>query len=277
MVTAIRTNDDHAVESALVALSRKNRLLAPLGLLLSGFMALFQGLVLLVTNWRLTLIQLLPATLIWAAMVDFKVHVFKGRSFGAIRGPVVIPIVLFIAALTAAAYYLNGVFAFYVSEGGEGRFTPAFDEAARHRRAILGWGFVVGLALGFATTVSARWGRGWFALILGAVVAVMMVTYVAVPAGMVGVRTKRSRRSQITTGAVGGAVGAVVCTPPYTLGRFGIVLLGVHSLFVVGLVLLIFAVPLQVGAVTATKAVKLSSKLLEGKLPETDAVGAAEP
>jgi len=40
------------------------------------------------------------------------------------------------------------------------------------------------------------------------------------------------------------------------------VLLGIRHLFVVGVVLIVIAVPLQTGAVTATKAVKFSAKLV---------------
>jgi hypothetical protein len=268
LVAAVRQGDDQAIERALLALSRRNRLLAPLGFLVGAFLMLFQGVKLLVTNWRLTLIQVLPATLIWAAMLDLKVHALKGRSFNVLRGPVLIPLVLAIVLLAAGAYYLNAVFAFYVSRRTVGKktedFRPAFTEAFRHRRTILAWGLLIGLALGFATTVAPRWGRGWFSLLLGVVVAVMMLTYVTVPAALVGVRSERTPREQITTSAVGGAMGAVLCSPPYALGRLGIILLGSSSLFALGLALIIVAVPLQAGAVSATKAVKVSSKLLAG-------------
>jgi len=36
---------------------------------------LFNGLRLLVTNWRLTLVEILPAMWIWMAMFDLKGHV----------------------------------------------------------------------------------------------------------------------------------------------------------------------------------------------------------
>ena len=96
----------------------------------------------------------------------------------------------------------------------------------------------------------------------GIVVAVMMVTYVAVPARLIGVKSDRSRRDKLTATAVGGALGAVVCSPPYVLGRIGIILLGNKTLFFLGVILLIIAIPLQTGAVTATKAVKFSAKLV---------------
>jgi hypothetical protein len=266
---AVRDGDDRAIETALVDLSRRHRLLAPLSFLVGAFLMLFQGVKLLITNWRLTLIQVLPAMLVWAAMVDLKVHALKGRSFNVLRGPVLVPIVLAIVLLTVGAYYLNAVFAFYVSGRstgwGSGDFRPAFAEASRHRRTIVAWGVLIGAVLGFATTVAPRWGRGWFTLFLGIVVAVMMATYVTVPAALVGVRSERpAAREQITATAVGGAMSAVLCSPPYALGRLGIVLLGTSHFFAVGLVLLIIAVPIQAGAVSATKAVKLSSKLLAG-------------
>jgi len=265
MVVAIRKGGDALVESVVLSLSRRSRLLAPLTLVVGAFVMLFQGVKLLFTNWRLTLIQIVPAMLIWFAMLDLKLHLFRGKSLRVIEGPILIPIVLAIAALTAAAYFLNAVFAFSVADVHHLEIRPAFAQAHYHRRTVLGWGFVIGLALGFATMVTARWGRIWFALVLSIVVAVMMVTYVAVPARIIGVRSDRSRRDKLTATAIGGAVGAVVCSPPYLLGRVGIILLGTRTFFVVGVVLLVIAVPLQTGAVTATKAVKFSAKLVTGQ------------
>ena len=183
-----------------------------------------------------------------------------------LEGPILIPIVLVIAALTAAAYFLNAVFAFSVADPLHPEIRPAYARALRHRSTVLGWGFVIGLGLGFATMVTARWGRIWFALILSIVVGVMMVTYVAVPARIIGIKSDRSRRDKLTATAIGGAVGAVVCSPPYLLGRVGIILLGIRPFFVLGVILLVIAIPLQTGAVTATKAVKFSAKLATGQL-----------
>jgi hypothetical protein len=266
MVVAIRNGDDAQVESVILALSQRSRFLAPLTLVVGAFAMLFQGVKLLFTNWRLTLIQVLPAMLIWVAMLDLKIHLLRGRSLRVIEGPVLIPIVLGIAAITAAAYFLNAVFAFSVADPHHPEIRPAYARALRHRTTVLGWGFVIGLALAFATMITARWGRIWFALVLSIVVAVMMITYVAVPARIIGVKSDRSRRDKITATAIGGALGAVVCSPPYLLGRVGIILLGIHPFFVVGVVLLVIAIPLQTGAVTATKAVKFSAKLATGQL-----------
>ena len=46
-----------------------------------AFVMLFEGVKLLFSNWRLTIVQVLPAMWIWAAMLDLKAHVFHGKSF----------------------------------------------------------------------------------------------------------------------------------------------------------------------------------------------------
>lgn len=61
LVTAIRSGDDAMVERSVLALSQRSRWLAPLALLVGAFAMLFQGVKLLFTNWRLTLVQILPA------------------------------------------------------------------------------------------------------------------------------------------------------------------------------------------------------------------------
>ncbi len=274
LVEAIRSADETTVESAVLTLSRRSRLLAPLALVVAAFAMLFQGVKLLFTNWRLTLVQILPAMWIWLAMLDLKAHVLHGRRFHPLYGPWLIPIVLGIAVITSAGFYLNAVFAFAIAAPGPPQIRPAFAEARAHRTTVLGWGFAVGIALGFATMVTNRWGVRWFGLALGVVVAVMMVAYVAVPGRLVGVSAARhSRRDKLTASAVGGAVGAMVCSPPYLLGRVSILLLGSPTFRFLAVVLLVIAVVLQTGATSAVKAVKLSAKLVAGHSPDGADVG----
>ncbi len=262
LVVAIRAGDEAMVERTVLALSQRSRWLAPLAMLVGAFAMLFQGVKLLFTNWRLTLVQILPAMWIWAAMVDLKAHVFHGRSFHILRGPLLIPIVLAIAAVTAAAFFLNAVFAFAISKPGNPEIRPAIVEARRHKKAVLSWGFVIGIALGFSTMVVQRWGLRWFTLSLGIVVGVLMFTYVLIPARLLGVKSGRSRRDKLSAAVIGGAVGAAVCSPPYVLGRVAIVMLGSHSLRVLAVILLAVAVVLQTGATSAVKAIKMSAKLV---------------
>src|SRR6202034_4348140 len=98
---------DDAVERAVLQLSSTRRWLAPLALVVGAFMMLFQGVKLLVTNWRLTLVQIVPAMWIWVAMLDIKVHVLHGKSLHALYGPILVPAIVGVTILTAASFYLN--------------------------------------------------------------------------------------------------------------------------------------------------------------------------
>ena len=263
LVDAIRRGDDKAVEQAVVQLSQRRRWLAPLALIVGAFIMLFQGVKLLYTNWRLGVLQIIPAMWIWLAMLDIKLHVLHGKQFHVIRGPLLIPCVLGVTALTAASFYLNGVFAFAISVPGEPKIRPAFGRANRHLHVILAWGCSIGLALSFSALIATRWGHWPFVISQSIVVGIMMLCYIAVPARIVGVEKKaKSRRDVLAASAVGGAVGAVVCSPPYMLGRLGILMLGWPYVFWLGIILIVLGATLQTGATSAVKAVKFSAKLV---------------
>ncbi|MGZ4223411.1 MAG: hypothetical protein ACXVH3_20325 [Solirubrobacteraceae bacterium] len=264
LVRAIQDNDEAKIEEAILRLSESRRVFAPLAFAVGAFAMLFNGLKLLVTNWRLTLVQILPAMWIWLAMFDLKAHVLHGESFNVLRGPVLIPIGLLIIAITVASFFLNAVFAFAVSRPGRPVVRPAVAQARHHLRPIMASGAVVGALLAFSTIVVTRWGRPWFTISLGIVVGVMMISYVAVPARLIGSKPpKRSKRDKLAAATVGGALSATVCTPPYVLGRLGILALGSSAaiIFILGLFAVSLGVTLQAGATGAVRAIKMSATL----------------
>src|SRR5205807_4196137 len=118
LVRAIRENDDAKIEEAVLRLSRTRRAFAPLGFAVGGFVLLFSGLRLIVSNWRLALVQALPAMWIWLVMDDIKAHVLHGRTLHVIRGPILIPLGLVIVGGTVACFGLNAVVAFGIAEPG---------------------------------------------------------------------------------------------------------------------------------------------------------------
>jgi hypothetical protein len=67
LIAAIRENDERKVEEAVLQPAGTRRILAPLALAVGAFVMLFSGLRPLVTNWRLMLVQVLPAMWLWAA------------------------------------------------------------------------------------------------------------------------------------------------------------------------------------------------------------------
>ncbi|HUA02684.1 MAG TPA: hypothetical protein VMB27_02200 [Solirubrobacteraceae bacterium] len=265
LVQAIQDNDEAKIEQAVLRVSRSRRALAPLAFAVGALVLLFEGLRLLLSNWRLTLVQILPAMWIWLVMFDLKVHVLHGHTWHVLRGPILIPICLVIVAITMVAFFLNAVFAFAIAKPGRPEVRPALEEARRRLVPILASGAVVGALLAFSTMIVSRWGRPWFGLVLSIVVGLMMVCYVAVPARLIGGKPRQSRREKLTTSAVGGAIGATVCTPPYLLGRLGILMLGSKVLFIPGLLVLTIGVTLQAGATGAVRAIKMSVSLTAGR------------
>lgn len=260
LVRAIQ-EDDEAVVEQIVRLSRSRRLFAPLAFTVGAFAMLLDGLKLLLANWRLTLVQVLPAVWIWLAMFDLKARVLHDRSFPTLRGPILIPIALAIVAITVACFFLNAVFAFAITQPRPPKIRPAYMSARLHTVPIALWGAGVGALLALSTTVAPRWGKPWFALCLGIVIAIMMVCYVAVPSRLIGIKPVSSRRDKLTASALGAALGATVCTPPYLLGRLGILMLGSKYLLIPGIVALTLGFTLQAGATGAVRAIKMSVKL----------------
>jgi hypothetical protein len=254
-------DDDQAIAEQILRLSRSRRIFAPLALTVGAFAMLFDGLRLLLTNWRLTLVQVLPAMWIWLVMFDLKARVLHGKSFPALRGPVLIPIALLIVAITVACFFLNAVFAFAITQARPPKIRPAYLSARRHVLSIAIWGSAVGLPLAFAVTVAPRFDKPWFAVCLGIVIGVMMVCYVAVPSRLIGIKKSSSRRDKLTTSALGAALGATVCTPPYLLGRLGILMLGSKVLLIPGILALTLGFTLQAGATGAVRAIKMSATL----------------
>lgn len=257
----VRDGDEEKVAGAVEELSRRHRLLAPLALLVGGVALLFGGVRILVANWRLTAIQIPPAMWIWAAMYDLRLHLLHDRTWDAVRGPIVIPIVAGIIVVTAGCFFLNAVFGFAISQDGRPEVRPAVTEARRHLRPILGSGGVVGLALGLTVTVISRARPPWFTLALSVVIGVMMVAYVAVPARLIGVEAGGSRRDRLSASVVGTALGAVVSAPAYVIGRVGLLMIGSPFLRFPGVALFGLGFLLQAGATSAVKAIKMGAKL----------------
>jgi hypothetical protein len=82
-----------------------------------------------------------------------------------------------------------------------------------------------------------------------------------VPAGLIGAERNQSTRDKVSGAVVGGLLSATICTPPYLLGRLGLLMLGSSVLVFPGILLLVLGVTLHAGANGAVRAIKLSAKL----------------
>ena len=183
---AIEDSDEAKIEEAVLRLSGSRKAFSPLAFAIGAFALLFDGLKLLISQLASDARADPPGGLGLGG---------DGRPQGpraarpllhVLHGPVLIPIILAITAITVASFFLNAVFAFAISQPGNPEIRPAVVEARRHWKPIVASGAVVGLLLGLSTTVVTRWGSPWFALSLGIVTAAMMVCYVSVPARLIG-------------------------------------------------------------------------------------------
>ena len=121
--------------------------------------------------------------------------------------------------------------------------------------------------------VVTRWGRPWFSSRSASVIGVLMVCYVAVPSSLIGIKPTSSETGQADRQRRERERSApTVCTPPYVLGRIGILMLGSQRpLHPRHLRRSRSGFTLQAGATGAVKAVKLSAHLVAGGASTTDA------
>jgi hypothetical protein len=261
-VEAIRRGEEDALLAEIERAARSRRYLAPFVFAVGGVAMLLAGIRLLLVNWRLTVIQLLPAMWLWAAMYDLRLHLLDDDSAILLSGAGLLPVGFLIAAVTAACFYLNAVFGFAIAEKPTPSVRAGLAGARRHLRSILAWGFGFGVILAICATALARGQRFWFTLAMGIVVGLMMVAYVAVPARLVGAPpSRRSRRDRLSAGAIGAALGVMVSAPSYLLVRIGLLLIGSPVLRIPGFVLFTIGITFQVGATGAVRAVKMGAKL----------------
>ena len=203
--------DDAQIRDAVLRLSRSRRMFAPLAFTVGAFALLFDGLRLLVSNWRLTLVQVLPAMWIWLAMFDHKAC---PRESVGLRGPILIPLGLLVVTITMARFFLNAVFAFAIARSGPPQNRPAVDEARRNLVPILVSGAIVGVLLALSTLVVTRRPTSLVRPLPGD----RRRTDDGLLRGRAGPadrgQTDTVRRDRLWTTAVGGALGRRR-TPPY--------------------------------------------------------------
>jgi hypothetical protein len=277
LVHAIAEVDVAAIEEATRKLGESKRILTPLAWAAGTIVLLVHGVKLLILNWRLSLIQLVPAAWVWLVTWDLKAHLLHGTSFAHLNLAERIALAAGVIALSIAAFWCNTVFAFAIDAPPPPRLAPAIRRARQARRMVVTSGLVVGGALAFAVIVVPRIAGVWlFGLILAVVLAVMLISFVAVPARIIGVkRQKLPPKEAVGRVAAGGTLSAVAMAPGFLVGRIGLILLGLQHFHILGFVMLSIGTALYAAGMSSVKAVKLTMKLTP-KAP-TKPPAAAEP
>ena len=259
---AVADADPHEIESAAVQLGGSRRYLAPVAWAAGALVLLVRGVKLLLLNWRLTLIEFVPAAWLWLVMWDLKQHALRHAAFRQFTVVGTITLLVIAVAASTASFWCNTVFGFAISQARP-RIAPAARQARPYRVPIA----VAGLLLGTLLTVSAigipRVEARWLYLAwMGGVYAVMLTSFVVVPARFIGLRKQKlPPREAIGRLTVGGAVSAIAMTPGFVLDRIGLILIGTSHLRILGFALLSIGTALYAAGMSSVRAVKLTMKL----------------
>jgi hypothetical protein len=203
-----------------------------------------------------------PAAWIWLVMYQLKQHSLRGvpfRQLTVLAGVVIIALSL---VVSVAAFWCNVVFAFAIDDPPP-RIRPAVQRAHRHWTRILGFGVLLGAALGCAAVLIPRIDSTLLYIVtLGAILAVMLVSFVTVPARILGRRPQKlPPRQAIGRTATGWALSGVAMSPGFILDRLGLIMIGVPGLRILGFLLLSVGTALYAAGMSSVKAVKMSIKL----------------
>jgi hypothetical protein len=253
------------IEEAARRLGSARRYLAPVAWAGGALVLLVRGIRLLVLNWRLTLVQLVPAVWIWITMWELKQHSLRGAPFRDLSLGSTVALSLIAIGASIAAFWCNTVFA-YAIDTPQPRIAPAARKANLSIHRIVAVGMGVGAVLAAAAVVVPRTDRLYlYIATLGATLALMFATFVAVPARIVGARRQKlAPRQALGSWAAASALSAVAMTPGFVLDRVGLILMGVRGLHVIGFILLSVGTALYAAGMSSVRAVKLTMKLGPG-------------
>jgi hypothetical protein len=258
---AVRSTDPARVRNVVADLGHRRRWLAPLAYAAGTVAVVFDGVLLLVRNWQLTLLQLAPAAWIYAATWNLRTHMLAGET-----PPVEYagPIALGILVAAQVAYWCNATFAFTLVHDASTGIGPAFREARRHWRFVGGLALATGTAQALIWLLLPGWDLGWFWLALLVMFVIQIYLFVAIPAWLVGARKTGSRSQRLTQTLTTGVLSAVASIPGFLLNRIGLLLLGAGALWWLGIAVVAIAAVLHVTASSSVRVVKMSVKLRAG-------------
>ncbi len=262
MASTVADADPIRIEAAARQFGESRRYLAPVAWAAGALVLLVRGIKLLAVNWRLALIELIPAAYVWFAMYELKQHALRGAAFREFTPGVTVVVSLGAVMVTIAAFWCNTVFAHAIGSPRP-EIGPAVRRTNGHLPAITAAGVLVGLVVAAAMAGVPRIGSTLlYAVVLSGVLSLLLVSLVAVPARLIGTQRRRlPMRETIGQWSAGSALSGVAMLPGAVLDRLGVLLLGVPGLHILGLVLLTVGTLLFAAGMSSVRAVKLIMKL----------------
>ena len=219
----MRSTDPASVESALKDLGGRRRWLAPLVYAAGTVAVVFDGVLLLLRNWRLTLLQLFPAVWISVMTWNMKNHLLSKPTFST---SVVIAVAVGVLLAAQVAYWCNATFAYTMAQDDDrhqGRVRRGSTSLAPDRRPGAADRRPAGRDLAADAAPARRAGSGspYFVMFV-----VQVYLFIAIPCWLLGVRKTGSRRERTTQSVTTGVLSGVAAMPGFLLNRIGWLLLG---------------------------------------------------
>jgi hypothetical protein len=261
-VRAVADADPEQIEATARRLGASRRYLAPVAWIAGMLVLVVRGLKLLVLNYRLLLLELVPAAWVWLTMWDLhrqKLHnvPLADASLGELLVTVGVSTMAGVAAL-----WCNSVFGFAITYQPP-EVKRAIQQTMPFRRRIIPAGILMGVVvtLGFAMIpqLKPEWVYYGF---LGAMYGIMLTALVVLPAWVIGIkRTHFGPVQTVQRWVTGWALGAVAMAPGFVVARCGGLVLDVRGLEWLGYVMITLGAVLYAAGLSAVKAVTLSMKL----------------
>jgi hypothetical protein len=257
-VRGVSEIDPATVQTQLQRLGSRRRWLAPLVFAAGTVAVVFRGVLVLVRNWRLLLLQVIPAAWLWLMSWNVRTHLFSREKLPT---EYTAPLAIGVIVLSLVCYWCNATFAFTLTQAGRPRIRSAFREARGHWRLVTGIALVTGAAQAAVWVWLAPVSVRWFLIGLTAMLVIQTYLFIAVPLWLLGFRPREDRRTKITRSVTTGVLGGVASAPGFLFNRLGLLLLGIHSVWILGVVLVSVGAVLQVTASSSVRVVKMSARL----------------
>ena len=255
-VAAVRGTDPATVESALKDLGDGRRWLVPLVYAAGTVAVVFDGVLLLLHNWRLTLLQLFPAVWIWAMTYNIRHHVLSETTSTSAALAAAVGVLL----AAQVSYWCNATFAYTMPQATTD-IRAAFGEARPHWRLIGGLALLTGGLQALIWLLVVRLDVSWLWIAYFVMFAVQVYLFVAIPCWLVGAGKTGTRRERTTQSVTTSVLSGVAAMPGFLLNRIGWLLLGAGAVGIIGGILLAIGAVLHVTASSSVRVVKLSLRL----------------
>src|SRR3954452_19804116 len=114
MAQRVADADAAKIELAARQFGESRRYLAPVAWAAGAIVLLVRGIKLLILNWRLSLIELVPAAWVWFVMWQLKQHALRGAAFRQITLGGEILAGILAVLITITALWCNTVFGYAI-------------------------------------------------------------------------------------------------------------------------------------------------------------------